>query len=59
MLRDSGDEKVREAGVQVNTGRKWKAVNVVGEAEARLWHSDIMESVARGRLGFGYITRSR
>ncbi|XP_052260998.1 uncharacterized protein LOC127865149 [Dreissena polymorpha] len=26
MLRDSSAEKVREAGMQVNTGRKWRAV---------------------------------
>ena len=58
MLRDSGDEKVREAGVQVNTGRKWKADKAVGEAESRLRHSGIVGSVAQGRLGFGYITRS-
>jgi hypothetical protein len=25
MLRDSADEKVREAGVKILTGRKWKA----------------------------------
>jgi len=59
MLQDRGDEKVREAGVQVNTGRKWKADKAVGEAEARLRHSHIVGSVAQGRLGFGYITRFR
>ena len=58
MPRNSGNEKVREAGVQVITGRKWKADKAVGEAEARLRHSDIVGSVAKGRLGFGYITRS-
>ncbi|XP_052218246.1 uncharacterized protein LOC127835860 [Dreissena polymorpha] len=59
MLRDSRDEKVREAGVQVNTGRKWRADKAVEEAEARLRHSDIVGNVAHGRLGFGCVTRSQ
>ncbi|XP_060084783.1 uncharacterized protein LOC132564122 [Ylistrum balloti] len=52
-LRDSRDEKVRMAGVQVRTGRKWSASKAVDEAESRLRHKDIVGSVPQGRQGLG------
>ena len=59
MLRDNRDEKVRSAGIDLNTGRKWLAQNALEEAEARLRHSDIVGTVTHGRLGLGIITRSQ
>jgi len=50
MVRDSGDEKVRETGVAVDTGRKWRAADTVEEAESRLRHSDIVGTTTSGRL---------
>ncbi|CAC5385086.1 unnamed protein product [Mytilus coruscus] len=39
MLRDSKDDKVKEANVDVRTGRKWVAKSAVEDAESRLRHS--------------------
>ena len=50
-LKDSKDEKVRAAGVEVKTGRKWSASKAVTEAECRLRHKDIVGTVAQGRQG--------
>ena len=58
MLRDSKDERVREAGIAVRTGRKWSASKALKDAEDRLHHADIVGSVAQGRLGLGYTTRT-
>ena len=58
MLRDSQDQKIREAGIEIRTGRKWKAEDAVAEAESRLRHQDIVGTVAHGRLGLGCVTRS-
>lgn len=57
MLRDSKDERVRQAGIVVRTGRKWSASRALTEAEVRLHHSDIVGTVAQGRLGLGCSTR--
>ena len=48
-LKDSKDEKVRAAGVEVETGRKWLASKAVTEADSRLRHKDIVGTVAEGR----------
>ena len=53
MLRDCKDKKVKEAGVQVNTGRKWSAAKAVDDAEASLRHKDIIGTVTSGRQGLG------
>lgn len=58
MLRDSKDERVRQADIVVRTGRKWSASRALREAEDRLHHADIVGSVAQGRLGLGCSTRS-
>lgn len=58
MLRDSTDEKVRNAGVEVKTGRKWNVSKSVREAESRLQHSDIVGTVTSGKQGLGCVTRS-
>ena len=40
-------------GVEVKSGRKWQPPNTVDQFESRLWHSDIVETVAVGRQGLG------
>ncbi|XP_069109727.1 uncharacterized protein [Argopecten irradians] len=59
MLRDSADDKVREARVVTQTEKKWDAKQALKEAEARLRHGDIVGSVTSRRLGLGTITRPR
>ena len=58
MIKDSADEKVSKAGIEVKTGCKWSASKAVEEAESRLRHEDIVGTVTRGRLGVGCISRS-
>ncbi|CAC5404457.1 unnamed protein product [Mytilus coruscus] len=55
MLRDSKDDKVKVANVDVRTGRKWVAKSAVEDAESRLRHRDILGVVTSGRLAFGNI----
>ncbi|XP_069139210.1 uncharacterized protein [Argopecten irradians] len=52
-LKESKDDKVRLAGVEVRTGRKWSASKAVDEAESRLRHKDIVGTTAVGRQGLG------
>ena len=52
-MRDSKDDKVRAAGVEVKTWRKWSASKAVTEAESRLKHRDIVGTEAVGRQGLG------
>ncbi|XP_033750531.1 uncharacterized protein LOC117334822 [Pecten maximus] len=52
-LKTSKDEKVRQAGVHVRTGRKWSASRAVEDAESRLRHKDIVGTVCQGRQGLG------
>ncbi|XP_061778568.1 uncharacterized protein LOC133569990 [Nerophis ophidion] len=58
MLRDSKDERVRQAGIVVRSGIKWSASEALREAEDRLHHADIVGSVAQGRLGLGCSSRT-
>ncbi|XP_063056077.1 uncharacterized protein LOC134450154 [Engraulis encrasicolus] len=53
LYRDSSDPKVANAGIQVRTGRKWKAEEAVQTAEARLRHKALVGVVTRGRAGLG------
>lgn len=53
QYRDSRDPKVAKAGIQVRTGRKWRAQEAVQEAEARLCHKRLVGVVTRGRAGLG------
>ena len=46
-LKDSKDEKVRTAGVEVKTGRKSSASKAVTKAESRLRHKDIVGTVVQ------------
>ena len=42
MLRDSKDDKVKEANVEVRTGRKRVTKSAVEDAESPLRHRDIV-----------------
>ncbi len=57
LYRDSSDIKVSSAGIEVRTGRKWRASEAVDQAEARLRHSVLVGAVAAGRSGLGSIPR--
>ena len=53
QYRDSSDPKVANAGIQVRTGRKWRAEEAVKEAKARLRHRSLVGVVTQGRAGLG------
>ncbi|XP_062387675.1 uncharacterized protein LOC134076569 [Sardina pilchardus] len=53
LYRDSNDTKVSSAGIEVRTGRKWKACEAVKLAERRLQHGELVGTVASGRAGLG------
>ena len=53
QYRDSSDPKVANAGIEVRTGRKWRAEEAVQEADARLRHRSLVGVVTRGRAGLG------
>ena len=55
MLRDTEDDKVKEANVDVRTLRKWVAQSAVEDAENILRHRDLVGVVTSGRLGFDNI----
>ena len=52
-IQDTTDDKVIKAGVQLDTGRKWAVTKAVEEAESRLRHKDIVDTVTEGRQGVG------
>ena len=56
-LRDSKDEKIRRAGIEVLTGRRWSASKAVEQAESSLKHKDIIGTVCTGRQGLGTTQR--
>ncbi|KAI7804749.1 hypothetical protein IRJ41_017191, partial [Triplophysa rosa] len=51
QYRDSRDCKVSSAGIEVKTGRKWKAGKVVEVAESRLRQKALVGTMATGRAG--------
>lgn len=53
QYRDSKDFKVASAGIEVRTGRKWKAVKTVEVAESRLRQKTLLGVIATGRAGAG------
>lgn len=59
ILKDSKDEKVRGARVNLEAGRKWSVQETVQEAELSLKQADIEEHVAVVRLGLGTVTSTR
>lgn len=58
MLEENKDLCVSQAGIEVQTGRKWKANEAVQEAQERLRHKDIVGNVCTGRQGIGVMTRA-
>lgn len=55
----SDDSKVALAGIEVYTGRKWKARNKLNMAEERLRAKTILGTVAKGRASLGYFPSIR
>ena len=52
-LRDSADEKISRAGIEVRTGRKWSVNKAVEQAESSLQHQVIVGATNQGREGLG------
>ncbi|TWW77850.1 uncharacterized protein LOC130535078 [Takifugu flavidus] len=59
QYRDSRDCKVSSAGIEVKTGRKWKAEKAVDVAESRLRQKALVGAVATGRTGLGYFPKTQ
>ncbi|KAK7916460.1 hypothetical protein WMY93_012221 [Mugilogobius chulae] len=55
QYKDSKDSMVSNAGIEVKTGRKWRAEEAVQQAESRLHFSKLVGAVTRGRAGLGSI----
>ena len=51
-LKQSKDSKVRNAGIEVRTGRKWSASQAVQKAESQLKLKDVIRTTQVGRQGF-------
>ncbi len=58
QYRDSRDCKVSSAGIEVRTGRKWKAEKAVEMAESRLRQKALVGNVSTGRAGLGYFPKT-
>ena len=50
---------VREAGIEVRSGRKWNTTEELNIAEERLRQIILVGTVAKGRTGLGYFPRPR
>nr|XP_061841396.1 uncharacterized protein LOC133622576 [Nerophis lumbriciformis] len=59
QYRDSRDCKVSSAGIEVRTGRKWKAEKAVEVAESRLRQKALVGAIATGRAGLGYFPKTQ
>lgn len=59
MYRESKDPKVSQAGIEVRTGRKWRAQEAVDQAVSRLRHKELVGAVVTGRSGLGSIPAIR
>jgi len=53
-LRDSADQKISKAGIEIRTGRKWSASKAVEQAESSLHHQVIVGATNKGREGLGH-----
>ncbi len=51
QYQESKDPKVVEAGIQVRTGRKWRASEEVQKAKAPIWHRRLIGVVTHGKAG--------
>ncbi|KAL4008901.1 hypothetical protein ACER0C_002753 [Sarotherodon galilaeus] len=59
QYRDSKDCKVASTGIEVRTGRKWKAEKAVEVAESRLRQKTLVGVLATGGAGLGYFPKAR
>lgn len=59
QYRDSKDCKVSVAGIEVRTGRKWKAEKAVEVAESRLRQKALVGTLATGKAGLGYFPKTQ
>lgn len=59
LYRDSSKNKVSSAGIEVRTGRKWKAHKTVNQAEAWLQHSKLVGTLTTGWAGLRRNPRPR
>ena len=53
QYKSSSDAKVARAGMEVCSGRKWKAFRKLQVAEERLRERSILGAIAKGRAGLG------
>ena len=53
LYRDSSHIKVSSAGIEMKTGRMWKAQEAVDQAESLLQLSKLVGTVASGQAGLG------
>lgn len=51
LYRESTDTKVSSTGIEVRTGRKWRAQEAVDQAEAQLQHRVLVGTVKSGCAG--------
>lgn len=59
QYRDSKDCKVASAGIEVRTGRKWKAEKAVEVAESCLRQKTLVGVLATGGAGMGYFPKAQ
>ena len=53
-LKESKDNMVSQAGITMNTGRKWDVSEAVSQAKSRLEHKEIVGMVCVGKQAIGY-----
>ncbi|XP_060589724.1 uncharacterized protein LOC132744948 [Ruditapes philippinarum] len=58
-LRDSSDEKISGARIEVRTGRKWSVKQAVDQAESSLKLQDIVGTTNKSREGLGIRFKQR
>lgn len=56
-LKDSPDQCISSAGIELRTGRKWSVCQAVEAAQGRLVHQDIVGNTNKGREGLGLKVR--
>ena len=56
IFKKSKDPKLKTAGIEVRTGRRWNASFELQIADERLRHKPLVGRVAVGRTGLGYCT---
>ncbi|KAL1266945.1 hypothetical protein QQF64_002620 [Cirrhinus molitorella] len=58
-LENSPDPVIRDAKVQVRTGRKWEVTQAVQQAITRLKHQEVVGFTQHGRAGLGWTTSTK